>query len=1519
MFAKAFRLFVSSTFQDFGEERRLLQERVFPVLEAHCAKEGFGLRTVDMRWGVNDDAQLNQRTAEICLGEVIEAQGYPAPNILILIGDRYGWTPLPFAIARDEYRAVRDWLIARNRNNTVADLERVYALDENHLVPGGLTTAGGDLIAAYTLLSREDDLSELRDPEAWTSVEANLRDGVQAAARYLYAQGQLCASELDKYLLSLTEQEIRKGLEQVAGSDGATAANSIAWVRTRGIAEPPVRALTDLLQKALPGENVLRAELPAESAGYADHFVVEITRKLIAAIDAQIAQFKSRAQMRDFALQTERAIHASFAAERLRVFCGRERNLATIAAHVVSDARHPLVLTGISGSGKTALIAKAAAEVQGAVVQRFVGASASSANQRNLLVSVVEDLAALGVASLPAQWEEDGNGFVNQVRDILAALDQPVAIFIDALDQLRPPYRPMWLPQQLQPQVKLIVSVLDDAAYAAERSIVQGLRRSLPADAFLAIEPLSKEDGADVLAGLQREVQRGLSREQEAFILKRFEAAAASPLFLRIAFAIARRWRSTDDPHTWGLAEDLTALIGQFLDELSTVHHHEPLLVRRALGLIAAGREGLSESEVIAVLSRDAEVMAGVSSEQFGAVTDRLPDSVWVRLKRSLAALLVEKGEEGEPLISFFHRQVIEVVRDRFYAPEKAALHRALAAHFDPSPDHVDADRPWTRRSFAELPFQLFQAGMRERLDALLTDPVWIEGKFIDLRGVDELVSDYQSFANPELPLHRHIGAALRLAGPICARDPRQLMPQLHGRLMSTDNADYAPFIAALEARAPAGALFETRPALTPPGAEIARVRGDDGGFAALAVLPDGSLASGCSDGTIRLWDPADGADVAGLEGHGGWVTALAVLPDGRLASSSSDRTIRLWDPASCTETARLEGHGGWVMALTLLPDGRLASGGRDATIRLWDPTTGAETARLEGHKSEVLALAVLPDGRLASGSSDRTIRLWDLATGVETARLEGHDDGVAALAVLPEGHLASGSSDGTIRLWDPASGAEIARLEGHDGGIMALLVLPDRRLASGSHDRTICMWDPSRGAETARLEGHEGWVTALAVLPDGRLASGSFDRTIRLWDWTTAAVTSALQGDGNAARALAALPDGRLASDGTGATIRLRDPATGAETARLEGHKSEVDALGVRPDGVRALAVLPEGHLASCSSDGTIRLWDPASGAEIARLWGHRGVVNALAVLPDGHLASGSHDRTICLWDPSSGAETARLEGHEGWVTALAVLPDGRLASGSDDRTIRLWDPATGAEVARLEGHGDGIRALVALPDGHLVSGGRDATIRLWDPTTGAEAASLEGHNSEVLALAVLPDGRLASCSSDRTIRLWDPASGVETARLELDGQVLCLAALPGGCIVAGDSLGRLHWLAIKGEIGEVGQQTSSVQRARVSPPQASPTPSQVIVQSTDPLAPAPARPDTHPSGKKSAAEFTGTHASKPPRRKQSASRLRSVILYLTLIAALMVAAILVGPFYGVAQARDAWHAAIELLASWR
>jgi WD40 repeat protein len=82
---------------------------------------------------------------------------------------------------------------------------------------------------------------------------------------------------------------------------------------------------------------------------------------------------------------------------------------------------------------------------------------------------------------------------------------------------------------------------------------------------------------------------------------------------------------------------------------------------------------------------------------------------------------------------------------------------------------------------------------------------------------------------------------------------------------------------------------------------------------------------------------------------------------------------------------------------------------------------------------------------------------------------------------------------------------------------------------------------------------------------------------------------------------------------------------------------------------------------------------YTPLTGTASSTLQGHSHGVHALAVLPDGRLASASYDKTIRVWRPSTGVCEAVLE-HTDWVNALAVLPNGRLASGDRDGNIRVW-----------------------------------------------------------------------------------------------------------------------------------------------------------------------------------------------------------------------------------------------------
>ncbi len=109
-------------------------------------------------------------------------------------------------------------------------------------------------------------------------------------------------------------------------------------------------------------------------------------------------------------------------------------------------------------------------------------------------------------------------------------------------------------------------------------------------------------------------------------------------------------------------------------------------------------------------------------------------------------------------------------------------------------------------------------------------------------------------------------------------------------------------------------------------------LKGHMGGINALCLLPNGHLASGSNDASIRLWDAAVGAECGRLEGHRDRVKALCPLVDGRLASASCDRSIRSWDVAARTERSGFEVDA-HVLCLTAISPNRLAAG--DALGRL--------------------------------------------------------------------------------------------------------------------------------------------------------------------------------------------------------------------------------------------------------------------------------------------------------------------------------------------------------------------------------------------------------------------------------------------------------------------------------------------------------------------------------------------------------------------------------------------------------
>src|SRR5947208_10936164 len=95
---KTFRVFLSSTFTDWELERNALQQQVWPELEKVCAGRGYRFQAVDLRWGISEVATQSAQIMRICLNEIERCQRLsPRPNFIALVGDRYGYRPVPEA------------------------------------------------------------------------------------------------------------------------------------------------------------------------------------------------------------------------------------------------------------------------------------------------------------------------------------------------------------------------------------------------------------------------------------------------------------------------------------------------------------------------------------------------------------------------------------------------------------------------------------------------------------------------------------------------------------------------------------------------------------------------------------------------------------------------------------------------------------------------------------------------------------------------------------------------------------------------------------------------------------------------------------------------------------------------------------------------------------------------------------------------------------------------------------------------------------------------------------------------------------------------------------------------------------------------------------------------------------------------------------------------------------------------------------------------------------------------------
>jgi len=1221
--SKTFRIFISSTFKDLKEERNALQKEVFPKLRELCMQNGYRFQAIDLRWGVRDESALDQQTMKICLEEVARCQRPPHPNFIVLLGDRYGWCPLPAEIPADEYEAI----LGKIENPKEKEqLIKWYKRDDNALPP------------VYCLQPRRIRYNEKATVEErlestelerliWEKEEASL----QRTFRKVITHIPFTKEQKIKYGSSATEQEV------IAGAFNVPNAREHVFGFFREIEGLPMdERAEDYLDLIRVGDKIIPDDEAAErmislkkqlvnqvgkenifayGAKWEDQTVEPDSKSLCDILYSRLAEvIKSEIRTLEerSALEKEIEVHADFCVDRARNFTGRAGILEKMGNYINGKTGHPLVIQGASGSGKSALIAKA---IQNHIavdpVFRFIGASPGSTDGRTLLESLCQQISNrmdVDASDLPGDYNGLSDEFERRLE--LAGPEKPLLLFLDALDQLSDTNNARnlsWLPAKLPPYVHIVVSTLPGEC-------ANVLVEKLPGSQILILDPMPVKEGEELLDIWLSEAHRTLQFLQKKEILEKFKLSGL-PLYLKLAFEEARKWKSYTEEVN--LEPNTQGILNALFDRLSKDENHGAMMVSRSLGYLAAAKNGLTEDELIEVLSNDKEVYDDFTQRaHYEPPEPKIPMVIWSRLYFDLEPYLAEREADGTSLMTFYHPTSFgAAVRSRYLNHEtKVIRHKGLKDYFESESLYHGTGRKETPnlRKLSELPFQQRSSENWKKVYSTLTDLLFIDAK-CRANKVFELLIDYNETLDV-LPEAIDEKKKKDKSEKLTNKYIKDLITFADGKITKLE-------IVPVEEYRRSDNIGIHKSYLTSSKNRLFQIRAfhDFVQSHAHDLQKFGNIPGFCLQEAFNYArsGPVDSKAKKAINTKTQYKYLLKT-PEQRKLFRSQVSNYRTIDGASC---------------VSITPDGQKAISGRGNRwsetitgndLKLWNLKTGKLLFNLTGHTEKVSGLStdgkvkdvavahsgsiwavkITPDGKRAlSGSNDRTLKFWNLENG-ECLKTFKNRAIVKGLDITPNGRKAVTVSGKSINVWDLEKGELLKILQGHSKSVTNVCLTSDgQKIISVSEDKSIRVWSIETGKCQKILEGHTGKIKSISVTPMGKFAAtGGHDKTVRVWDL-----------EKNECLAI------------------------------FEGHSEIIQCVDISPDGKRVV---------SAGNDMTIRVWDIKLKTCIEKLIGHTAWINSIAITIDGSCAvSAAFDDRIRLWNLNSGGYPDSEERHNARV----------------------------------------------------------------------------------------------------------------------------------------------------------------------------------------------------------------------------------------------------------------------------
>lgn len=717
------RIFVSSTFGDFLHERNHLIQNVFPSIRQYCQTIGLEFQVVDMRWGVRDHSVSSHHISKVCLKEITICQQLSVgPSFIAFLGNRYGYRPVPANIIDTEFQSLIR--VSESANIDISLLKKWYRLDTNSVPSVYQLQAITNYYPHYN--DNSNKALQEKEQQEWWETHQSLFDLIKQLVHLAVETNKMTKEVAQIFISSVTEEEVTYGLLQ----DSSPNDHCLFYFRELNDIEANLadettkkyidkdsydpsscnkeaqQLLRDLKEIRIPArvssENIHQYAIPwcrggvdpsnENHASYLSSFCQQVNSDILRLINEAISKRSSFPA--PYCLYEEITHHASFCISKCESFCGRNDVLNAIRELLLSKIRKPLVVYGVSGSGKTSVMAKVQQNACAwlgstcVTVLRFLGTSPSSSGIRGTLSSICQQLSLIYHITSPNLESMEFNEIVQYFHSLLndmlpLTIESHLLILLDSIDQLTPAdgaHRMTWLPKLLPQNIHIIISMLPK-----EFGCLDVVHSLIPQEeCYVETGAMSTCVGSEILDSWLSQAGRSLTKNQRSQVMRAF-SLYPQPLFLRLLFHKTLTWFSYTNIDSNDLPRSTKDALNELFDQLQD--HHGELLVSRSLGYFTSARNGLTETELEDVLSLDDEVLSDVYQYWDPPMESiiRIPQLVWKRVRYDISEFLVERQADGKTVIAWYHRQFIETTKNRYLKSDRdtKTCHLNLSIYFE--------------------------------------------------------------------------------------------------------------------------------------------------------------------------------------------------------------------------------------------------------------------------------------------------------------------------------------------------------------------------------------------------------------------------------------------------------------------------------------------------------------------------------------------------------------------------------------------------------------------------------------------------------------------------------------------------------------------------------------------------------------------------------------------------------------------------------------------------------------------